>query len=61
MPINHTASKPREAMASHSIEGTELRLTEAPVFVPSSASQTHVLISYTRGFRTQVGMTPSTF
>ena len=44
-PMNQTASKPREAMASHSSAGTVPSSTRLPSFRPSSASHTQALIS----------------
>src|SRR5271157_2759136 len=55
-PISYTASKPKAAMASHSAAGTEPRSTGLPAFLLSSESHTHVLISYTVGYRGQLDM-----
>src|SRR5947208_3040545 len=57
--MSQTASKPKLAMASHSVAGTELKSMRAPVFSPSSVSQTQVLISYRLGFLGQIDITTS--
>ena len=44
-PMNQTASKPQEAIRSHSSGGTVARSTGRRYFRPSSPSQTQVLIS----------------
>ena len=44
-PMNQTASKPREAIRSHSAVGTVASVAGLPCFWPSSRSQTQVLIS----------------
>jgi len=44
-PMSHKASKPCEAMASHSVSGTVARFTDLLAFRLSSPSHTQVLIS----------------
>jgi hypothetical protein len=44
-PISQTASKPSDAIDSHSTSGTLARSTVAPARRLSSSSQTQVLIS----------------
>src|ERR1700739_170916 len=59
-PMNHTASKPNAARASHSAEGTQDKSRLFPCFCDSSESQTQVLISYKEGYRGQLDMPRST-
>src|SRR5271157_4504675 len=60
-PINHTASKPCLAMASHSAEGTERKSMVDPYFRLRSESQTQVLISYNVGYRGQADKVITSF
>jgi hypothetical protein len=48
--MSQTESKPYTAMASHSSDGTEDKLTFLPYFWLKSVSHTHVLISYEVGY-----------
>jgi hypothetical protein len=57
--MNHTASKPNLATASHSAAGTEPRSIDAPLFKLSSESHTQVFISYSVGYRGQPDITIS--
>src|SRR5215510_5755118 len=54
-PINQTASKPWEAIVSHSADGTDERSTSRPYFRLNSESHTQVLISYRHGYRDHTG------
>jgi len=48
--MNQTASKPWEAIASHSADGTVEKSTSVPYFRLSSESHSQVLISYKNGY-----------
>src|SRR5690242_3109120 len=51
--MNHTASKPKAAIASHSADGTQDKSMFFLYFRASSETQVQVLISYKQGCRGQ--------
>src|SRR5882672_24602 len=58
--MNHTASRPKAAIASHSPDGTLDKSMFFPYFSASSETHTQVLISYKEGYRGQADAPGST-